>query len=156
MQRIGISCAVLIGSVAIAFAAPAEDGGSAPTLDALFGDARTTIPLAAVAARVPLADGESFRVVEIGRDAHASHHAVAIREREIPHRHDRHDLLVVMLSGYGSMRLGDETRAVGEGSILYVPRGTPHAFSNHGDAPAIAYAVYLPAFDGSDRAPLDD
>ena len=74
-----------------------------------------------------------------------------IRDREQPHRHDRHDLLVVILRGYGFMRLGDEERAVGEGSILYVPRGTPHAFRNASGAVAVAYAVYAPAFDGRDR-----
>jgi mannose-6-phosphate isomerase-like protein (cupin superfamily) len=40
---------------------------------------------------------------------------------------------------------------VGEGSILYVPRGAVHAFRNDAPEPAIAYAVYLPAFDGQDR-----
>ena len=112
---------------------------------------RVTIPLAALPDRVALADGESFRAVEVGRDAHTSHHVVAIRDAEVPHRHDRHDLIVVMLRGHGTMRLGDETRTVGEGSILYVPRGTVHAFTNRSGAPAVAYAVYGPAFDGKDR-----
>ncbi len=93
--------------------------------------------------------------MEIARDAATSHHVVSIREAEVPHRHDRHDLLVVLLEGYGSMRLGDEVRAVGVGSILYIPRGTPHGFANHGVAPAVAYAVYLPAFDGADRVLTD-
>lgn len=76
---------------------------------------------------------------------------VAIRDREVPHRHDRHDLMVVMLRGHGSWRLGDQVHEVGEGSILYVPRGTAHAFANATNEPAIAYAVYSPAFDGHDR-----
>jgi mannose-6-phosphate isomerase-like protein (cupin superfamily) len=44
-----------------------------------------------------------------------------------------------------------EERAVGQGSILYVPRATVHAFRNTSDEPAAAYAVYTPAFDGQDR-----
>ena len=91
----------------------------------------------------------------MGRDAHASHHVVAIRRREQPHSHERHDLLVVLLRGYGSMLLGDEERPLGVGSILYVPRGTPHAFRNASAQPAVAYAVYVPAFDGRDRVELD-
>jgi mannose-6-phosphate isomerase-like protein (cupin superfamily) len=51
------------------------------------------------------------------------------------------------------MRLGADERPVGEGSILYVPRGTVHAFRNATAEPALAYAVYAPAFDGKDRAP---
>ena len=102
-----------------------------------------------------LGPGESERVVEVGRDDTSSHHVVTIRNRETPHHHDRHDLLVVMLEGFGSMRLGDAERPVGRGSILYVPRGTVHAFRNASDAPAVAYAVYFPPFDGRDRTPAE-
>ena len=111
--------------------------------------------LAELATRAPLAEGEDFRAVEVGRDAATSHHVVSIRTREVPHRHDRHDLLVVLLSGHGTMQLGDDVRAIGEGSILYIPRGTPHTFENHSAEPAAAYAVYSPAFDGSDRVPIE-
>jgi mannose-6-phosphate isomerase-like protein (cupin superfamily) len=125
------------------------------TLDALFPAGRMTLPLEQLAARYPLPAGKDFVVHEVGRDAHASHHAVWIRDREQPHRHDRHDLFVVIVRGYGTMRLGAEARPVGEGSILYVPRGTPHAFANESGEPALAYAVYVPAFDGADRVPVD-
>ncbi len=92
-----------------------------------------------------------MRVVEIGRDDHTSHHVVALRVGEELHRHDRHDLVVVLLSGHGSMRLGEESRAVGEGSIVYVPRGSVHAFTNDADTPAFAYVLYTPPFEGEDR-----
>ncbi|MBK7975297.1 MAG: cupin domain-containing protein [Deltaproteobacteria bacterium] len=71
-----------------------------------------------------------FKVVEVGRDAASSHHVVAIRDPEALHRHDTHDLFVVTLRGHGTMRIGGETRPVGEGSVLYVPRATVHAFTN--------------------------
>ncbi len=120
-------------------------------LDALFPEGRRTEPLDALLRSSPLAPGEDFRVIEIGRDEATSHHLVWIRTAEVPHRHDRHDLFVVVLRGRGIMQLGDEGRAVGPGAILYVPRGTLHAFQNRSDAPAAAYAVYLPPFDGKDR-----
>ena len=120
-------------------------------LDALFGDERRSVALEALETRALLGPGENQRVVEIGRDEHTSHHVVTIRDRETPHRHDRHDLTVVMLEGWGAMRIGDEERRVGRGSILYVPRGAVHAFRNLSDEPAVAYAVYTPAFDGKDR-----
>jgi len=126
-------------------------GPTPPTLDALFPAGRVTLELAQLATRYPLEVGKDFQVHEIGRDAHTSHHAVWIVDREVPHRHDTHDLVVVMLRGYGTMRLGAETRPVGPNSILYVPRGTPHAFTNESGEPALAYAVYAPAFDGKDR-----
>jgi len=120
-------------------------------LDALFPTGRDTRALSALAEAEKLAQSESFRTREVGRDAHTSHHIVWIRDREIPHRHERHDLLVVMLRGYGGMRLGKEERPVGPGSILYVPRGTMHTFRNASGEPAAAYAIYVPPFDGIDR-----
>lgn len=122
-----------------------------PVVDVLLGKERRTLPLSELAAMVTLPAGEDIRVQEIGRDSHSSHHLVAIRTGETPHRHDRHELVVVMVRGHGSWLLGSEVRSVGAGSILYVPRGTLHAFRNESSSPAIAYAVYMPPFDGEDR-----
>lgn len=126
-----------------------------PVLDALLG-ARIHEPLDALAARVPLAPDQDFRVVELGRSEATSHHVGAIRTAEAAHRHDRHDLLVLIVRGHGTQRVGDETRPVGEGSVIFVPRGTAHAFTNTGPEPAIAYLVYAPPFDGTDRAPVPE
>ena len=123
-------------------------------LDTLLG-ARRTIPLEELIASAALADGQDSLAVEIGRDAHTSHHVVGLRSGESLHRHDHHDLLVVVLRGHGRMRLGDDTREVGEGSIVYVPRGSVHAFTNASPEPAYAYTVYAPPFDGNDRAPVE-
>jgi len=120
-------------------------------LDALFPTGRKTEALAALADTEPLPSAEGFKIREIGRDKHSSHHLVWIRDRETPHRHDRHDLFVVMLRGSGMMRLGNEERPIGQGSILYVPRGTVHAFRNTSGDVAVSYAIYVPPFDGKDR-----
>ncbi|NNL65560.1 MAG: cupin domain-containing protein [Myxococcales bacterium] len=140
----------------LVFAAGCSPPEPAAVLDALLPEGRYTESLAALADRAPLAPDQDFRAEEIGRDAGASQHVVSIRSAEVAHRHDRHDLLVVMLRGHGTMRMGDEARPVGEGSILWVPRGTPHAFANASAAPAVAYAVYVPPFDGRDRVLLDE
>ena len=147
----GPACLGLLATLALGCAA----GGGQPVLDALTPGGRLAVPLAALAERATLEPGQEFRVVEVSRDAGSSHHVVAIRTGEQPHRHDRHDLLVIMLDGHGTWRLGDETRPVGEGSILYAPRGTVHAFVNESGSPAKAYAVYFPPFDGKDRVAAD-
>jgi len=144
----------LVALAALGFLLAAPGAGDPPPpamVDALLGGQRVRIPLASLAERVPLAADQEFRVVELGRDATTSHHAVAIRTAELPHRHDSHDLLVVIARGYGTMRIGDALEPVGEGSVVYVPRGTVHAFTNHSDLPAVSYAVYTPPFDGKDR-----
>jgi len=147
---------VAVAGLALVAIALAATPATAPaTLDALFPAGRLTLPLAELAEKFPLAAGKDFQVSEIGRDAQTSQHVVWIADREVPHRHDTHDLFVVMVRGYGTMRLGAEERPVGAGSILYVPRGTPHAFRNESGAPALAYAVYFPAFDGADRVTVD-
>jgi mannose-6-phosphate isomerase-like protein (cupin superfamily) len=127
-----------------------------PMIDVFLGGERIRATLASLAERVPLAEGEDFRVAEIGRDDRASHHVVAIRTAETPHRHDRHDLFVVMVRGHGTWRVGDETLPVGEGSLLSIPRGTVHAFANESGENAIAYAVYSPPFDGKDRVETNE
>ena len=143
--------AACFAAVCLLGAGVAADNAAPPMLDALYPNGRMTLPLTALAERVTLAPGEAQRVVELARDAGTSQHLVAIRGQETPHRHDRHDLLVVMLRGHGRMRIGADERAVGEGSILYVPRGSVHAFRNEAAEPAVAFAVYTPAFDGRDR-----
>jgi len=146
--RRALPCALAISFLLFA-AAPAPD--PAPTVDALIGADRVRIPLAELAERVPLAAGQDFRVVELGRDATTSHHVVAIRTAETPHRHERHDLLVLVVRGHGAMRIGDAAQPLGEGSIVYIPRGAVHAFTNQSGAPAVSYAIYSPPFDGVDR-----
>ena len=146
------AAAVIGCAAALVFARVAPAGDATPAmLDALYPNGRTHVALSQLASRITLAPGEAQRVIELARDASTSQHLVAIRTQEIPHRHDRHDLLVVMLRGHGRMRIGADEQPVGEGSILYVPRGSVHAFHNDAAEPAVAFAVYVPAFDGKDR-----
>lgn len=140
---------LLLASCAAGPAGPPT--GPGPVLDVLLGDRRTTLPRAELVARAALAPDQDVRVVEIGRDAHTSHHVVGIRSGEPLHRHERHDLIVVVLEGHGRMRLGDTTRPVGQGSVVYTPRGAVHAFTNAGERPAYAHVVYSPPYDGEDR-----
>jgi mannose-6-phosphate isomerase-like protein (cupin superfamily) len=124
------------------------------TFDGQFGDTLLRYPLADLASRVPLAAGETFKIAELGRDEHSSHHVVALLDREPLHRHDTHDLLVVVLEGEGEMLIGDKTRTIGAHSIVYVPRHTVHSMHNTTKKPLIGYAVFTPPFDGKDRVPV--
>jgi mannose-6-phosphate isomerase-like protein (cupin superfamily) len=120
-------------------------------LDAQFSEGRMTRAITDLIASAQLPAGEAFKIVELGRDAHSSHHIVSLRDREPLHRHETHDLLVFVIEGHGHMRIGDQQRAIGERSVVYVPRGAPHAMSNTSTRPLVGYAVFTPAFDGQDR-----
>jgi mannose-6-phosphate isomerase-like protein (cupin superfamily) len=126
-----------------------------PVVDALLGSERVSLSFDSLASRSALSPDSDFRVAFVGSDERHSHHVVSIRHAESPHRHDRHDLLVVILKGHGEMLIGTETRPVGAGSILYIPRHTRHAFTNESGEPATAYAIYTPPFDGVDRVAAD-
>jgi mannose-6-phosphate isomerase-like protein (cupin superfamily) len=147
-KRLGSPCGAL---ALLLVASPAAAQGEAAVVDAIFPDGRMTEPIDSLISAIELAEGEDFRVVELGRNEHSSHHLVFIRDREIPHRHDRHDLFLVVLRGNGGMLQGSEERPVGEESVIFIPRGGVHAFRNAAAEPAVAYAVFTPAFDGQDR-----
>lgn len=147
LAKLGLIASALLTGVAVLSA----NAQPPAVFDAVISGQRITIGFDELLERAPLVADQAFRVAEIGRDEHTSHHVVSIRHREVPHRHDHHDLMVVLLRGSGTMLQGDHERPVGVGSILYIPRGTRHAFRNASDEPAIAYAVYSPAFDAEDR-----
>jgi mannose-6-phosphate isomerase-like protein (cupin superfamily) len=142
-----VGCSHAAGAGAASAASVSEPA----VVDGLFAAGRLTRPLSALIAGATLAEGEGFRIVEVGRDANSSHHIVTLRDREPVHRHDLHDLFVVLLEGSGHMLIGEQERALGGRSVVYVPRGTPHAMRNTSDAPIVGYAVFVPAFDGRDR-----
>jgi mannose-6-phosphate isomerase-like protein (cupin superfamily) len=128
----------------------------ASVLDARLPDGRRHQALAALADAFEVPDGENIVARELGRDRDTSHHLVAVRDREPLHRHDKSALTVVVLKGQGRMLIEGEERPVAEGSILYVPRATVHAFINQpGSEPAVAYVVFSPPFDPEDRVPAD-
>jgi mannose-6-phosphate isomerase-like protein (cupin superfamily) len=120
-------------------------------IDTTFGSERTTTAIDTLLERATLRPGEAVRVTEMGRDGDTSHHLVVLRDREPLHRHDRHALIVHVLRGSGVMHIDGVERPVGPRSLVHVPRGAVHAFLNRSDAPAVAWVIYTPPFDGHDR-----
>ncbi|MER3466384.1 MAG: hypothetical protein C4340_04405 [Armatimonadota bacterium] len=66
------------------------------------------------------------------------------------HYNAKHDETVIIVRGMGTMRLGDLERIVRPGDLMFIPQGTPHAFTPHGDD-VVAVSVFSPKFDGKDR-----
>ena len=56
------------------------------------------------------------------------------------HTHDV-DEAITILDGAADTRLGDETRRVGVGTVVFIPAGVPHGTANAGDQPLRIHAV---------------
>ena len=102
----------------------------------------------------PMPRTSNIHVVALGTAAGNSRHLVQIRDREEPHVHRRHDLVVFLLRGHGTLHRDGGDLEMGPGSIAAVDRGTPHWFENRGSEPAAAYVVFSPPFDGADVDPI--
>ena len=143
-----LTLALLLGPLACSTAVPPA------VLDAGFANGRLTQSLESLAAD-RLEPDEYVRRRELGKDPHSTHLLVWVRDREVLHRHDEHDLLAVILRGQGEMHLGSEERTVGPGSILFIPRGQVHAYRNTGAEPTVVYAVFYPPYEGKDKQNVD-
>jgi mannose-6-phosphate isomerase-like protein (cupin superfamily) len=123
--------------------------GCAPRLTVELGD--RSVPVAALIAETPLAEGESIARRVIAHGEGSSLFLVRIRDREEPHVHTRYDLGVLVVDGRGTLWLNGVARPMKVGDFAYVPRGTPHYFVNEGGAPASALATFSPRFTVPDN-----
>ncbi|HET9886918.1 MAG TPA: cupin domain-containing protein [bacterium] len=86
----------------------------------------------------------------IGSLPGASVHHLSTTTGVNPHVHRTHDETVVILSGSGRMRVGDEARDISPGLTLVIPRGTVHSLEVF-QGTVEAVSIFTPPFDGKDR-----
>ena len=67
-----------------------------------------------------------------------------------PHRHPRTEEIYYVLEGHGSMRVGDETRAVGPGDAIAIPPGALHQIRNTGSVVLKFLCCCAPAYEDED------
>lgn len=60
------------------------------------------------------------------------------------HEHPDSDEILYVLSGSGEQELGDETREIEAGELVFVPEGVEHGTINTGWDPLVLLAVYSP------------
>ena len=128
---------------------------SGPHFYLQYGNEYRELDLEKILAENPLAAGENIKVANLGRSASASQHVVQIRDRELLHVHKIHDVTVTMLRGQGYLVLGNHRIVLKAGDVIHIPRGVAHQYVNTGSQPAVALAVYAPAFDGKDTHPVE-
>jgi mannose-6-phosphate isomerase-like protein (cupin superfamily) len=86
----------------------------------------------------------------IGTLPGASVHSLSTTTGVNDHVHRAHDETVVILSGSGRIRVGNETRVISPGLTLVIPRGTVHGLEVF-EGTAQAISIFTPPFDGKDR-----
>lgn len=67
-----------------------------------------------------------------------------------PHSHDGYEETIYGLAGTSTWTVDGETVELAPGDALCIPRGSVHAFDNHGDADATALTVVTPGLLGPD------
>jgi mannose-6-phosphate isomerase-like protein (cupin superfamily) len=80
--------------------------------------------------------------------------AIAPQERALPHLHHEEDQAFYVLEGEHEFVCDGRTFAAGEGSFVYVPRGTTHSYENVGTEPGRLLILSTPA-GGTERLFFD-
>lgn len=124
---------------------------SAPHPSIVDGSRGTAIDMGAI----QWTDGEQaaeVAVIEVRRGNWSSEHIVRLAGAEKPHVHQRHDVVVTLLTGRVRMHLSDQIFEMQPGDIATIPHGAPHWAENliKGGA-STAYAVFTPPYDGQDN-----
>ena len=114
------------------------------------------VPLETWLREHPLKAGQDVSIEEISRGDTASTAIVQIRGRQSSHLHEGHDVIIILLKGRGMLTAGGRNLEVRPGSIVTLPRGTAHSFISKSSEPAVAYALFTPAFDGKDIVPVPE
>lgn len=63
------------------------------------------------------------------------------------HTHELEDHVVYVTKGKAMARLGDETREVGPGDLISIPRRVPHSFEQKGSEPFVILVNSTPGWD---------
>jgi quercetin dioxygenase-like cupin family protein len=77
------------------------------------------------------------------------------------HTHDAEDEAWYLIEGALRFRIGDEESEATQGSFVFVPRGTPHAFRNETDSESRILVLFTPSgmeafFEGFAEVPKSE
>ena len=90
-------------------------------------------------------------VRKLRQTTESTHLLLRTQVSEKPHVHDRSDLTATLLSGEVVLHLGESSHLLEPGSVMFIPRGTPHWLELAPGASASAYVIFSPPFDPQDR-----
>ncbi len=99
----------------------------------------------------PNAAFDNIHVQKLYTDSNSTSFVIWVKKSVKPHLHAEHSETLYVISGNGSMQIGDETVEIKAGDTFTIPEKTVHSVSVLGDAPLKVLSVQSPEFLGKDR-----
>lgn len=94
---------------------------------------------------------ENIHVQKISSDSLVSTFVIFIKEKVAMHKHAHHSENVYVLEGEGSMTVGEITKDIKAGDIIFIPENTFHEVTVTSSIPLKVISIQAPEFDGTDR-----
>lgn len=98
---------------------------------------------------------ENIKVEKLYSDAFVSSFVIWIEKGVNPHFHATHTEQVLIISGKGKMRIGEEVKKIKKGDFIMMPEGTVHAVEVTSKKPLKVLSIQAPEFKGEDRVFID-
>lgn len=80
----------------------------------------------------------------------ASFHLLRVRTELRPRKHERSDLVMLVVSGQLELTLGSRHVPAAPGDVIEVPRGVPYGIKTQSARAGVVYLIYTPAFEPND------
>ena len=95
----------------------------------------------------PISPGESVKRIPISEEEHFTVFLLQAQPNQRPylHIHENHDELVYIIEGEGQFVIGDATKKVKLGDLLFFPKGTVHGPNI--PVRGVRLSIYIPYFD---------
>jgi mannose-6-phosphate isomerase-like protein (cupin superfamily) len=95
----------------------------------------------------------NINVQKIAGDSLVSTFIIHIKENVPMHKHVSHSENVLILEGEGTMVVGEITKEVKVGDLIFIPANTFHEVIVTSEKPLKVISIQAPEFDGTDRIP---
>ena len=82
---------------------------------------------------------------------YSSSHLIRLRGAEVPHYHDRHNLIVSIISGKSILHFKEHNVLLSKGDVITIPKGVYHWAENVSGEASVVFATFAPAFKGKDK-----
>lgn len=88
---------------------------------------------------------------KISSDSLVSTFIIYIKENVPMHKHTHHSENVYILEGEGTITVGEITRDIKAGDLIFIPENTFHEVTVTSERPLKVISIQAPEFDGTDR-----